>query len=62
MGWNFLLVMFWFVETGSLCVSLAALKLSLIDQAGLKLTGVLLPLLPKFWEEREVLPFHGLEF
>ena len=41
----------WFSETGFLCViALAVLELALVDQAGLELTEILLPLPPECWD------------
>ena len=43
MTWNS-----WFLETGSLCVALAILELT-VDHAGLELTETLLLLPPQCW-------------
>ena len=43
--------LFWFFKTGFLCVIvLGALELALIDQAGLKLREICLPLPPECWD------------
>ena len=43
-------VLFSFFETGFLCVALAVLELALVDQAGLELTEICLPLPSKGWD------------
>ena len=43
-------ILFCFVETGFLSVALVpAVELALVDQAGLKLTEIWLPLPPECW-------------
>lgn len=37
------------LETGFLCVALASLETHYVDQAGLELKEIQLPLLPKCW-------------
>ena len=57
--WDFCFVLGWFwgFETGSLYVVLAALELPLsVEQSGLKLTDILLPLPSEWWDQRHESP------
>ena len=50
-SWLFLFCFVLFFETGFLRVTaLAVLELALVDQAGLRLTEICLPLPPKCWD------------
>ena len=47
----FVCLLFWFFEIEFLCITaLAVLELALVDQAGLKLIEICLPLPPKCWD------------
>jgi hypothetical protein len=50
----------WFFETGFLCVALAVQELYSVDQAGLKLTEIHLPLSWIFLKQKEVKLCIGL--
>ena len=49
-SFHFFFSFFWIFEAGFLCVTaLAVFELALVDQAGLELTEICLPLPPECW-------------
>jgi hypothetical protein len=58
---NLILVFYLFVcfETGCFCLTACFTTTPSVDQAGLELTDILLPLPPEFWDKRYVPPCPG---